>query len=168
MQAYYAACRPSEHTSRRRKSVWQPTGSVSDLLRLQVKQYSCADAEKVARSSRCKRRSLYCMPKKARLTGSEIRRLRPEKRLNTSLFSLSISVSDGEGKVACVVSKKVSMKAVVRNAIKRRMRTALRSLAPLPTGVSLLLTAKKQAVGSPYALVRDDVAQMIQRVRSGK
>lgn len=108
------------------------------------------------------------MPKTNRLTGSEIRRLKPEKRLNSSLFSLSLSKKEGAGKVACVVSKKVSAKAVVRNTVKRRMRAALRALTPLPSGVSIVLTAKKSAVEIPYGALRDDVAQLMQRVHSGK
>ena len=97
------------------------------------------------------------MPKNSRLTGSEIRRLKPEKRLNSSLFSLSYTASTGPGKAACVVSKKVSAKAVVRNTVKRRMRAALRAAAPLPSGMSILLTAKKTAGDSEYSALRDDV-----------
>jgi ribonuclease P protein component len=108
------------------------------------------------------------MPKKHRLSGAEIRRLSPEKRLNSSLFSLSASKNAVTGtKVACVVSKKVSMKAVVRNTVKRRMRTALRTVS-LPEGLSLILTAKKPAAEAPLATVRDDVASLVERLRSGK
>ncbi len=73
----------------------------------------------------------------------------------------------GTAKAACVVSKKVSPKAVVRNTLKRRMRSALNSCG-VPTGASLILTAKKQAVDVPYTALRDDVAELLTRLRSGK
>ncbi|MBP9757593.1 MAG: ribonuclease P protein component [Candidatus Pacebacteria bacterium] len=108
------------------------------------------------------------MPKKTRLTGSEIRRLKPEKRLNSSLFSLSYSASDGVGKAACVVSKKVSAKATIRNTVKRRMRAALRDIPSLPGGVSLVLAAKRSTADVAYAELRADLIELIGRVRSGK
>jgi ribonuclease P protein component len=109
------------------------------------------------------------MPKKNRLTGAQIRRLSPEKRLSSSLFSLSIAPQEPkEAQIACVVSKKVSQKAVVRNRVKRKMREVLRSLAPLPAHTAIVLTAKKQAVDTPYATLRDDVAALIHRARGEK
>lgn len=108
------------------------------------------------------------MPKKTRLTGSEIRRLKPEKRLNSSLFSLSYTGGTGAGKAACVVSKKVSAKATIRNTIKRRMRAALRDVAPLPRDVSLVLAAKRSTVDVAYAELRADLAELVGRIRSGK
>lgn len=108
------------------------------------------------------------MPKNTRLTGSEIRRLKPEKRLNSSLFSLSYTSGEAIGKAACVVSKKVSAKAVIRNTVKRRMRAALKAAAPLPAGVSILLVAKKSAADAEYSSIREDVAELLTRIRSGK
>lgn len=108
------------------------------------------------------------MPKKNRLTGSEIRSLKPEKRLNTSLFSLSISKNGGGTRCACVVSKKVSPKAVVRNRVKRRMRAALLKTAPLPPAVSLVLTAKKTAIDADFSAIHEDIVALVHRVRSGK
>lgn len=60
------------------------------------------------------------------------------------------------------------MKAVVRNTVKRRMRTALRTLSPLPEGLSLILTAKKPAAEASFTAVRDDVASLVEKLRSGK
>jgi ribonuclease P protein component len=108
------------------------------------------------------------MPRKNRLTGSEIRRLKPEKRLISSLFSLSISKATGtDPKVTTIVSKKVSAKAVVRNTVKRRMRALLAS-APLPRGLTLVLTAKKPASDASYAEMKVDLAGLIERLHSGK
>ncbi len=108
------------------------------------------------------------MPKKHRLTGAQIRRLKPEKRLNSSLFSLSATRTDSETtQIACVVSKKVSAKAVVRNQAKRRMRMALKH-ATLPSHLSIILTAKKAVVNTSYALIRDDVSALVEKLRGGK
>ncbi len=108
------------------------------------------------------------MPKKQRLTGAQIRRLKTEKRLISSLFSLSVSKNEAPlAQIACVVSKKVSPKAVVRNTVKRRMRAALRSTT-LPPHVSLVLTAKKAAADASYADLREDVAHLVVKLNSGK
>src|SRR5687767_14358894 len=102
------------------------------------------------------------MPKKNRLSGAEIRRLVPIKRLNSGLFSLSISKAAGLPKISCVVSKKVSHKAVVRNRVKRRMRAALREL-PLPAGTASILSAKPGAATAEYTAIREDIAELIAR-----
>lgn len=108
------------------------------------------------------------MPRKNRLTGSEIRRLRPEKRLVSSLFSLSVTKKGtNDAKVATIVSKKVSQKAVVRNTVKRRMRAALADLS-LPNGLSLVITAKKTATNVGLVELKADIAGLIAQLRSGK
>lgn len=108
------------------------------------------------------------MPKKHRLSGAQIRRLKPDKRLISSLFSLSVTKSEVEAaQTACVVSKKVSPKAVVRNTIQRRMRASLAGM-PLPHHVSLILTAKKPVVDSSFAEVRADIGALISKLRGGK
>ncbi len=104
------------------------------------------------------------MPKRNRLHGADIRRLTPEKRLSSALFSLSISKTQGDGQVACTVSKKVSPKAVVRNLVKRRMRAGLRAALPLPTGKSFELIAKKAAAESEYRAICDDIRELMARV----
>ncbi len=108
------------------------------------------------------------MPKKHRLTGVQIRQLKPEKRLISSLFSLSVTRGDSAvAQIACVVSKKVSPKAVVRNTVKRRMRASLAG-TPLPSQVSLILTAKKSAADASSAEIKADIESLISKLRSGK
>lgn len=108
------------------------------------------------------------MPRKNRLTGSEIRRLKPEKRLVSSLFSLSVTRSEGaRSKIATVVSKKVSGKAVDRNTIKRRMRSVLAAL-DIPQGFALVVTAKKAALGADFSSVTSDLSELVARLRGGK
>lgn len=103
-----------------------------------------------------------------RLSGSAIRRLSPEKRLSTSLFSLTVSKSSGAGAVACTVSKKVSPKAVVRNRVKRRMRAAVGELLPLPTGKALVFIAKRAAVDAEFETIKAEIAELVARTHGAK
>ncbi len=107
------------------------------------------------------------MPKKNRLSGAEIRRIRSPRRSHGELFSLSVSPSDGaEAKFACVVSKKVASSAVRRNTIKRRCRDIFRgSLVSLPAG-SYILYAKKGAAEASYAAMAEDLAKLLRGLRS--
>lgn len=108
------------------------------------------------------------MPKLSRLSGAEIRRLKPEKRLNTALFSLSYSRVDGRAKAACTVSKKTAAKASDRNLLKRRMREALRAARPLPDNAGMVLIAKRAAVEATYDAIRQDVAELMVKLRSAR
>lgn len=64
---------------------------------------------------------------------------------------------------AFVVSKKVSLKASVRNLLKRRMKAAslpaVRAIGPL----ALVLTAKKEAADAPFAAVRADIVALLEK-----
>lgn len=105
------------------------------------------------------------MPKKNRLTGTQIRGIRSSRRIHGALFSVSVSPSPkGLVQCACVVSKKVSPLAVKRNTIQRRCRAALRPyLATLPSGV-YMFHAKKESVKALYADIVKDVADIAGRV----
>lgn len=88
--------------------------------------------------------------------------MRPSKRVHGALFSLSVSPSaTGAAQVACVVSKKVSPKATVRNLVKRRCREAARACA-LPSH-ALVFTAKAAAAKATYAAVKADVQALVAR-----
>jgi ribonuclease P protein component len=106
------------------------------------------------------------MPHAQRLSGSAIRQLKPEKRLNSALFSLVIARTPGKSAFACTVSKKVSAKAVVRNTVKRRMRAAVRTQFPLPSDTSIVLIAKRESSQSTYSEIERDIAALFTRVRS--
>lgn len=109
------------------------------------------------------------MPKKNRLTGAEIRELRSPRRLHGGFFSVSISASrTGSAQFACVVSKKVAMKAVTRNLIRRRCRAVLEKSAQLtPPGVYLFL-AKKDAAKATYQELAHDIEALLREVRSAR
>jgi ribonuclease P protein component len=97
------------------------------------------------------------MPKKYRLTGDEMKTL-SGKRFHGRFFSLLIArAATDHPKFAVVVSKKVSLKAVERNKVKRRMRNALTKLrSHVQKPAALVLSAKADAKKASYAeLVRD-------------
>jgi ribonuclease P protein component len=106
------------------------------------------------------------MPKKNRLSGAEIRRIRSPRRVHGALFSLSVAPGElREARFACVVSKKVAAKAVVRNSIKRRCRDILsREMRELPAG-SYILYAKKGAVTARYQDLSEDMSKLFKGFR---
>src|SRR3989338_1166324 len=96
------------------------------------------------------------------------------RRFHGALFSLSVSAlpSGARGpKCACVVSKKVSPKAVERNLIKRRCREAVRTLilkrneapAPQSAGLALVFYAKREARGAAFEDIRKDTVSLLGR-----
>ncbi|MDP3874992.1 MAG: ribonuclease P protein component [bacterium] len=66
------------------------------------------------------------------------------KHFNSKHFSLRVTSSD-KVRVAVSVSKKISKKAVVRNKVRRRAYSAVRSLIPNLTNNLFLLVAKPGA-----------------------
>ncbi len=103
------------------------------------------------------------MPQKYRLTIADLKTFRPDRRLSSTYFSLAVARASRAG-VACVVSKKVSVRAVDRNRIKRRLRaTLLPHLSRLPPA-SYVWYAKKEAATAAYAEVARDVEKLLARV----
>jgi len=104
------------------------------------------------------------MPKAHRLTREDFSSRPPTRRLHGALFSLSASPrASGGAKFACVVSKKVALKAHDRNLLKRRCREAARTyLKHLKAPLALVAQAKKQAVGASFADIREDIKNLIQ------
>lgn len=98
------------------------------------------------------------MPKKYRLSGEEIRKL-SGKRMHGRFFSLLVAPIAGQhAKCACVVSKKVSAKAVERNKVKRRCRNALAKRMPeLTKPLALVLYAKREAKDAEFSEIERDV-----------
>ena len=105
------------------------------------------------------------MPKKYRLTGEEIRIL-SGKRMHGKFFSLLIApILGGHPKCAVVVSKKVAMKAVDRNTIKRRARSALVKYLPgVKKAAALVLYAKREAKGADFKEIVRDIEVLFSKV----
>jgi len=102
-----------------------------------------------------------------RISGADFRSLRPARRINGALFSLSITpISQPSPKYACVVSKKVSTKAVDRNLIKRRCRSVLQSeLKHSVEPVALVLQAKRAAAQASFADIKHEIKTLLSRPR---
>jgi ribonuclease P protein component len=98
------------------------------------------------------------MPKKYRLSGEEIRKL-SGKRMHGTFFSFLVApIAGSSAKCACVVSKKVSAKAVDRNKVKRRCRSVLAKRMPnLKKPLALVLYAKREAKDAEFSKIERDI-----------
>jgi len=105
------------------------------------------------------------MPKKNRLSGAEIRSVRSPRRFHGGLFSLSVSPAETAAGFACVVSKKVAVKAVDRNLIKRRVRAAIYGSLKQAQPGSYMFHAKKQAKDASYIEIEQDVRTLMEHAR---
>jgi len=105
------------------------------------------------------------MPKKYRLSGDEIRDL-SGKRSHGRLFSMLIAPIDGaHAKCAVVVSKKIAVRAVDRNKIKRRVRSALKKrMRGVQKPVALVLYAKREAKDAKFADVSHDIESLFSKL----
>jgi ribonuclease P protein component len=103
------------------------------------------------------------MPRAYRLSGTEIRSMKVERRFHTPLLSLSVARSNRvHPGIAIVVSKKIAAEAVVRNTIKRRMRAALaRVLTRFAPGHQYLFVAKKNIRDATVSEIAASVASVI-------
>ena len=99
-----------------------------------------------------------------RLSSADFRVLRPYKRIAGEFFTLSLAPHAAGLKWTCVVSKKVSPKAVARNAVKRRCRSVLQSqLKRMKEPIALVFYAKRAAAQAPIADVKKDLETLLGR-----
>ena len=110
------------------------------------------------------------MPRNNRLTRADFSLLLKAKtrRINGTYFTVSVLKTEGEtvSKVSCVVSKKVSTRAVDRNRIKRRVREVVRPLLlDLPQPVLLMIYAKKESLRALFEETREDIATIFVQLR---
>lgn len=105
------------------------------------------------------------MPKKFLLPGVEIKRFRAAKRLHGTFFSLGIAPLSPavHARAAFVISKKVALKANARNLLKRRVKAASLPLIRRMPPLALVFTAKKGAAEAPYAAIRADAADLLEK-----
>jgi ribonuclease P protein component len=65
---------------------------------------------------------------------------------------------------AVVVSSRVSKHATKRNRLKRQLRTVLRQqLKQVKPGFDTVLSAAPQALGQPYAALRDEIQTLVRK-----
>ena len=106
------------------------------------------------------------MPKINRLTRADFESIKAVRRVHGSFFTLSISSGGGALKCACVVSKKVALRANARNLIKRRFRAIIRSYMAehAISPATLVITAKKQAKDATFDQIKKDITQLLRAV----
>ena len=109
------------------------------------------------------------MPKKQRLGSADFKIIAAARfrREHGALFTLSHGTLLGQKeivpKVACIVSKKVSTKAVDRNRIKRRCYAAVREgIKNIAKPVALIFYAKRSAKDASYADIRKDITALME------
>jgi ribonuclease P protein component len=69
-------------------------------------------------------------------------------------------------RVGFVVSKRISKHAVVRNHIKRLLSEAVRaSLADLPPGWDIVITARSEAKTASLELLKREISTLLRRAR---
>ena len=155
-----ARCRPNETGNQRSVSALEPTALESAAQLREAEIFSAAAAAKAARAF------LHNMTAGRRLSSADFRTLRPSKRVQGTLFSLSIAVREAGAAWAVVVSKKVSRKAVARNLVKRRSRSVLaRELKKFDEPRALILTAKRGAAEATFAETKKDIETLLDRAQ---
>ncbi len=102
-----------------------------------------------------------------RLGRADFKTIRPFAKEGGRFFVLTIAKNaDNKPKFATVVSKKVALRANVRNLIRRRLRSALREVAPkLP--YSFVFTAKSRATEADYQEIRAEVSSLVVKATAG-
>jgi ribonuclease P protein component len=105
------------------------------------------------------------MQKRYRLSGEEIRALKGS-RMHGAFFSVLVAPIGGTlPKCACVASKKVSLKAPVRNLIKRRCRAALaKSIMTIKKPLAVVFHAKREAAEASFADIQTDIISVVSRI----
>ena len=108
------------------------------------------------------------MPKKYRLARADFAHLShgSPRRLHGSYFSLTIiALPHGGGpKMACVVSKKVTRRAVDRNRVQRRCREIIFPyIIRIKKPLALVLYAKREAKAASFADTTKDITVLLAR-----
>lgn len=98
----------------------------------------------------------------------EFPRLRREGKTYTS-NSFSLLVSYGSSVIpqaAFIVSKKVSLKSVVRHQVKRKLTDVVQPLLPrLPKNLELVFLAKPQAIAVSPAALQTEIHSLLRRIK---
>lgn len=99
-----------------------------------------------------------------RLSSADFKKIRPARRLNGTFFTLSLAPHPRGLKWACVVSKKVSPKAVLRNLIKRRCRSVVqKTLSTIHEPLALVFLAKRGAAEASFSELKQDLEALLGR-----
>jgi ribonuclease P protein component len=92
------------------------------------------------------------------------------RRANTGLFSVQcLERPGGAPRIGFTVSKKVDVRAVKRNRIRRRLKEAARQDAAAfsATPVDFVVVARPDALTAPFARLRSELAAAMVRAAAG-
>jgi ribonuclease P protein component len=98
-------------------------------------------------------------------------RVQKGRRVHTGLFSVQVlpqeQALDREtvSRVGYTVSKRVSLSAVKRNRIRRRLKEAMRTQdhGAAATGRDFVIVAKLEALSAPFARVTSELTKALQK-----
>jgi len=84
----------------------------------------------------------------------------------TALFSVNVLPNRfGAPKIGIVVNKKVSKRAVDRNAVKRQVREIMRGMLPqLKKGQSVVITVRKPALEADYTTMEKEIMTSVKKL----
>lgn len=89
-----------------------------------------------------------------------------KKRFFGKYLSANIAKISGPSRFACVVSLKVSKKAVVRNKIRRRGYAAVReNMAKIRDGYGVMMIFKPEAVKVEFSELRHDILDVLSKAQ---
>lgn len=91
--------------------------------------------------------------------------LRKNKVYEGEFFSVRVTYGARElhqAKCVCIVSKKISNRAVIRNKIKRRVYSILYSRMITPKDALIQVFPKKNTIGTTYKKLQEDLIQIIE------
>ena len=71
----------------------------------------------------------------------------PKQSVSGPFFSISYTKNEKLSRISCVVSKKVSNSAVVRNSVRRRVYEAMKPLIS-PKSVGIIVVYAKKPIGT--------------------
>jgi ribonuclease P protein component len=89
------------------------------------------------------------------------------RRVHTGLFSVQVLPHETESvsRVGFTVSKRVSLSAVKRNRIRRRLKEAMRTMdhGISATGTDFVIVAKIEALAAPFARITSDLTRALRK-----
>jgi ribonuclease P protein component len=94
-------------------------------------------------------------------------RVQKGRRVHTGLFSVQVMPQEAEAvsRVGFTVSKRVSLSAVKRNRIRRRLKEAMRTMdhGVSATGTDFVIVAKLESLTAPFARITSELTRALRK-----
>ncbi len=94
-------------------------------------------------------------------------RVQKGRRVHTGLFSVQVLPQETEtvSRVGFTVSKRVSLSAVKRNRIRRRLKEAMRTMdhGVSAMGTDFVIVAKLESLTAPFARITSDLTRALRK-----